>query len=274
METNVKYTIVGSFVIILLAAFVLGIIWLSSGFSFEKFKTYAIYMQESVSGLSIDSPVEYNGVSVGAVSSIELDNRNPHVVIILIKIKSDTPISKGTIATLNTRGITGITFVALKDKSTDLAPIRVLPGQKYPIIKTGPSLFTRLDTALSSLSSNLEQVSKSIQSLLNPENQQSIKEILSNLSRVTTTLVTNSRKFSILVENTSKASQQFSPLIRSSTNTMRTLETQTLPATYRMLNNLDNVSRTLTEISAEIKQNPSVLIRGSANKPLGPGETK
>jgi phospholipid/cholesterol/gamma-HCH transport system substrate-binding protein len=58
METNVNYTIVGVFVISLMAVTIFTIIWLSSGFSSNVTKMYKVYMTESVSGLNIDSPVE------------------------------------------------------------------------------------------------------------------------------------------------------------------------------------------------------------------------
>ncbi|HEX4045681.1 MAG TPA: MlaD family protein, partial [Gammaproteobacteria bacterium] len=130
METNVNYTIVGAFVIFLVTAIVLGIIWLSSGFSFQHYSTYLVHMQESVTGLTIDSPVEYNGVQVGNVTSIEINHDNPRQVELLLNIKKDTPITRGTFATLTSRGITGITYIALKDRGTDLRPLLVAPGQK------------------------------------------------------------------------------------------------------------------------------------------------
>src|ERR1700728_394360 len=120
METNVSYTVVGAFVITLLTATILAIIWLSSGFSFDQYSTFMVYMQESVTGLSIDSPVELNGVNVGTVSSITLNRKNPQLVELLLSIRNDTPLTKGTVATLNTRGFTGIAYLALKDKSTNL----------------------------------------------------------------------------------------------------------------------------------------------------------
>lgn len=274
METNINYTLVGAFVITLVTAIVLAIIWLSSGFSFEKYSTYIVYMQESVSGLNIDAPVEYNGVSVGTVRQIDLNHKNPELVEVLLSIKSNTPITRGTEATLTTRGITGITYIALKDKSTDLRPLVALPGQPYPVIKSSPSLFMRLDAALSQLSNNFNKISESLQSVLDKENVASIHQTLQNIERVTGTLAANSKKMDVILENASKASQQFGPLIQSSTTTMRMLESQTLPAMYRLLSNLDDVTRTLSQVSTELKQNPSILIRGSSKPVLGPGEKR
>lgn len=274
MDTNINYTLVGAFMIVLIATFVLAIIWLSSGFSFEHYTSYAIFSQESVSGLSIDAPVEFNGVEVGTVKSIQLDAHNPKLVEVVLNVKSSTPVSQGTTATLTSRGITGITFVALKDLGDNFAPLEKMKGQDYPVIKTAPSLMMRLDIALKNLSENIKSVSQSISTLLDPENQKSIKSILLNMNHFTAMLSTNSDKMASILQNTSKASLQLVPLIQSSTNTIKALEIQTLPATYRLLNNLDAASRTLSDVASEVKKNPSVLIRGSQPQPLGPGEKR
>lgn len=274
METNINYTVVGAFMVALISFLVLGIIWLSSGFSFEHYSTYLIYMQESISGLNVESPVEFNGVDVGSVETIQLNHKDPQLVELLLKIKSTTPVTQGTVATLKSRGVTGVTFVALKDDSTDLRPLVALRGQPYPVIKTAPSLFMRIDTALNTLSVNLDKVTQSVQAVLDKENQESIKGILINMNRVMNTLAANNERMTTIINNTSRASQQLGPLFQSSTAAMHTLETQTLPATYQLLNNLNEVTRNLTSVSVQLKQNPSVLIRGSALPPLGPGEVK
>jgi phospholipid/cholesterol/gamma-HCH transport system substrate-binding protein len=258
METNVNYSVVGAFVIVLLSAIIFGIIWLSSGLSFQSSGTFMVYMQESVAGLSIDAPVEYNGVNVGSVKSIDLNRKNPHLVELLLTIKNDTPITLGTVATLNTKGITGVAYIALKDNSTNLTPLRASPGQRYPVIKTAPSLFLRVDTALNKLSDSFSRVSYSIQTLLDPQNQNYIKRILKNLDDFTTNLSGNNKNINSLILNTSHASEQLTPALRTFIN-------QTLPAMNNLINNLDSVSKNL-------KENPSILIRGTQQQTLGPGE--
>lgn len=272
MENNSHYTAAGAFVIIFVAVTVLLIIWLSSGFSFTQYKIYKVYMQESVSGLNVQSPVEYNGVEVGSVKSIELDHKNPQLVELLLDIKESTPITVGTVATLQTRGVTGITFMALKDKSDNLTPLKVHKGDRYPIIKTAPSLFTRLDTALNKLTDNLHDVSVAIQKLLDKQNRKSMKEILINLRRITHTLAINDKKMTNILSNMSKASDQLTPMMTSTTGAMRMLQMQTLPATYQVMNNMNKITRSFSELASEIQQNPSIMIRGIERKSTGPGE--
>ncbi len=260
METNVKYTVVGAFVLTLLSLIILGIIWLSSGLSIEKYSTYLVFMQESVSGLSTDAPVEYNGVKVGAVKSISLHTADPRLVEVQLKIKEGTPITEGTEATLDSKGITGITFIALKDAGNNLNPLKAPPGQPYPVIKTVPSIFLRLDTALSKLNESFSTVSNSISSVLDPENLRSIKETLKHLNEVTAALSANTKELTRIIRNTSLATQQLQP-------TLQTFSVQTLPAIDSLLSNLNAVSQ-------QIKENPAILIRGTSPQPLGPGEHK
>lgn len=272
METNVNYTIVGAFVIVLLTAITMAIIWLSSGFALSRNKVYQVYMTESVSGLGVDSPVEYNGVDVGNVKSITINHQNPRVVELLLSIKSDTPITRGTRATLNTRGLTGIAYMALKDQGTDRTPLLAIDDQPYPVIPTAPSLFMRLDAALASITKSFEQVSQSFRGLLDEENLRSIKATLQNVQRVTGTLATNTAQMTTILQNTAKATQQLVPLLYSTQGAIQSIRSQTLPAANQAFSNLNDITNNLSETSVLIKQNPAVLIRGQSSQPLGPGE--
>ncbi len=267
MENKVNYTIVGAFVIILTAALVFGIIWLSSGLTLQHYQTYAVYMQESVSGLSVNANVEYNGVGVGKVKSIELYKKNPHLVIVLLDIKTNTPITRGTVATLTTRGITGLVFIALKDSGYDQEPLKAEKGEPYPVIATAPSIFVRLDTVLTQFSTNFRQITASLQSLLDKENLASIKQTLHSLQVITNAVAMNDKKIQAILRNTATASDSFSPF-------MKNLEVDTLPSASRMFTNFDETANSFSELSSEIKQNPSILIRGVDLQNLGPGETK
>ncbi|EKD73077.1 MAG: ABC transport system periplasmic substrate binding protein [uncultured bacterium] len=274
MDTQVNYAVVGAFVIVLFAAVVLSIIWLSSGFSMEKYTIYEVFMQEAVTGLSTEATVEYNGVAVGTVESITLDKANPHIVDLLLSIKANTPVTEGTFASLNTRGLTGITFLALKDKGTDIKPLKAKSGQSYPVIKTAPSIFLQLDTALGKLNDSVQRVSESLQSLLDKDNLHSIKQILENLNRVSGTLSNNSQKLTAIMNNTARASQNLPFFIEASANTMQILQRQTLPETNRVISNLVVITDNLSELSRELERNPAVLIRGQEPQTQGPGENK
>lgn len=258
METNVNYTIVGAFVIILTAAIVFILIWLSSGFSSEKYNIYRVMMREAVSGLNIGAPVEFNGVNVGTVSSIEINRKNPQLVELLLKIKHNTPVTNGTRAKLDIRSLSGTSYMQLEDKGNDMRPLKILAGQKYPIIPTTPSIIVRISSTLTQLTNSFNQISVSIQRLLSKENLISIRESLINLRKFTYMLSKDSDEIDSFLQNANKASLE--------------LKVQTLPAASRAITNFGNLSTDISKLSTEIKQNPAVLIRGKSPQPLGPGE--
>jgi len=142
-----------------------------------------------------------------------------------------------------------------------------MKGQKYPVIPTTPSIFMRLDSFLRGLSKNFREMSASLQAFLDEQNLKAIKASLHNIEMITDNMAKNNQRFTQIMKNTERTTLQLTPVLES-------LQTQTLPNISRLLINLDSVSRNLNDITDEIKQNPSILIRGSSPPPLGPGETR
>ncbi len=279
MESKVNYTIVGIFVICLITAIIIMSLWLSVGFSAKQYKLYCVYMNESVAGLTIDSPVQYNGVTVGHITDIHLNNQNPQQVKLLLTIENDAPITESTTATLMSQGLTGIAYIGLRSNSSNLSPLKTQPGENYPVIKTSPSLMVRLDTAVSDLTLNLNQISEELHSILDTDNQRALKQTLYNIDQLTGTLADNSKQLSttlksvnIFMQNSAKASQQFPELLKNGQMTLQIFNEQTLPAINSVINNLATTSNNLLATSKTIKQNPSVLIRGETAPTPGPGE--
>ncbi|MDQ8039940.1 MAG: MlaD family protein, partial [Rickettsiella sp.] len=166
MESKINYTLVGAFVVLLTIAFIIFVTWLSAGFTIKRYNTYLVIMNESVAGITTNSTVKYNGVDVGSVKKIFLCRNNPKQVRLLIQVEEHTPITAGTTATLNSQGLSGITYIALQGSDTDHAPLKIQPGEKYPIIRSTPSLFIRLDSALRDLTINMNQITQDINGVL------------------------------------------------------------------------------------------------------------
>jgi phospholipid/cholesterol/gamma-HCH transport system substrate-binding protein len=144
LESKANYTIVGIAVVLLLFGLITAALWLSEGFDRKTYHDYLVYMEEPVTGLSEGSLIKYNGVKVGLVSSIMLDT-NPQWVKLRLQIEDGTPITVSTVANLIPQGITGTTVLGLSVTSSDLTPLKALPGQPYPIIPYHPSIFNKLE---------------------------------------------------------------------------------------------------------------------------------
>jgi phospholipid/cholesterol/gamma-HCH transport system substrate-binding protein len=62
MESKINYTLVGGFVVLLLAGLIGFAYWLGKYGGQQEYSYYHVYMSESVAGLSNDSSVKYRGV--------------------------------------------------------------------------------------------------------------------------------------------------------------------------------------------------------------------
>ncbi len=306
METKVNYTLVGIFVLLLFTAIVIATVWLSAGLGSQNYKTYLVYMNESVSGLVLDAPVKYNGVTVGQVSDIELNLKNPRQVILTLQIQPRVPITETTYAILMEQGITGIAFIGLQ--TGEPAPLLIAHnGQKYPVIPSQPSFLMMLDQTIQRLSDNFNDMSNSVKTILNKQNVQNLQKSLTNIQEITKNVAANSQNISAtltdlktLMKNTAAASNQL-PSIMDSINAgsksiqqlsaklsitskainktaeqsniaIESFSNNILPETYSTLKDIKQATRSINGFSAELKENPSMLIKGKAPDHPGPGE--
>lgn len=300
MESKTSYTMVGLSVLVLLAALIATALWLSVGFGQKKHNIYAVYIHEAVTGLSEAAPVKFNGVQVGSVLKIKLNPLDPQQVKLLLNIEEGTPVTTSTTATLVSQGITGTSYVGLSASSSDLTPLQKIPNEPYPIIPTKPSLFTQLDSVLRDLTENVNSVSVRINKILDEENTRNVKKTLANFEKFTAVVAKNTNNIDGILQNTeklatnlAKASRDLPRVIKELKNmandvgqagqkvadTMKTgkaalekISQQTLPPATSLLHRLDSIAANLEQVSAQVRRNPSVIIRGSTEPKPGPGE--
>lgn len=264
-----------AFLAFLLVSILAGAIWYFV--SVSDYVNYQISTEESVSGLIADAPVEFHGVDVGRVKSVKLVRSNS--VRILLSIDKTAPITSASVATITSRGLasrgfTGYVYIAIEDVGVDSRPLAARPGETYPTIPTAPPRSMTLDGTLTQMNENVQAVTDLLQSTFDEKTIASLKQSVDNLQQVTKVLAENSRKLNSIVANTERASHRLEPLLESSHDTVRALQTQILPEAHKTLSNLDALSSSLSGVATRIHRDPSILIRGTRPPPLGPGEEK
>jgi phospholipid/cholesterol/gamma-HCH transport system substrate-binding protein len=184
METKARYILVGSFTLAAMAALLGFLLWLAQ---VEINRSYAQYdiVFDTVSGLSQDSVVRYNGVDVGTVLAIDLDRDNPQFVRVRIEISAATPVRQDTVATLSSQGVTGVSFVALEGGSPASDPLRTIPPAPVPVIASKPSVVQELTDAAPDLLKEAIALIEDVRKFTTPENREAIASILQNVESVT-----------------------------------------------------------------------------------------
>ncbi len=223
MDPRVNFTLVGLFVLAFGAALIWMTVWLSAQEDHKTYETYVAYVYESVAGLSPRAAVKYRGVDVGFVRKISLDKGNPERVRLLLNIEAGTPVKTDTVALLSVYGITGLAFVDLTGGNRNSPPLVARPGERYPEIRTGPSLLASASSGLvqaTQLAQEFKKIAEQILKLLNQENQDALSNTLRSIERITTALATRDQEIgttlvrvSAILDNAARTAQELPALL-------------------------------------------------------------
>lgn len=308
MDTKFDFAIVGVFVLVLGAALIGGVLWLTSAKYYgQSHSTYLCFVSESVAGLNPNAPVKYRGVDVGFVRRIGLNPTNVEEVQLTLAILRGTPVKEDTIAVLQTQGLTGIAYVELTSGLKDSPLLQARPGDDYPVIRSGPSLMTRLDTAVTALLANLTRATETFNAVLNPDNRRAMAATLADLQTLSRTLATRSPAIDAslaatarTMENTARFTAELPGLLRRVERSAESFDRMTqsvqqaganatqaldatrsdlqqftvegLPEVRELVADLRNLTAALNRFGNELERDPSVLLWGRPPAKRGPGE--
>jgi len=300
VESKVNFAIVGLFTLLLGAALVAILLWLGTDGRYRKtYDSYYVFMSESVSGLNLNASVKYRGVEVGNVRGIALDPSNSERVRLLLKIEHGTPVKVDSVAVLRTQGLTGIAYVELSGGSSQSPLLKPGPTGEYPVIQAGPSLMTRLDTALTSLLASINGVADKVNAVMDEDNRRTFKHSLEQIDKVTRALASRSTSIQASVDNaaltlkhSARASAELEQLIEHVGHSAEAVErlaneashttretgraVSAVPDTLQdmrlLVNDLRDLSASLRRVSDQLESNPATLVFGKPQPEPGPGE--
>ncbi len=182
MNAKTNYTLVGLFVIMSIVLTFVFVVWLVKPSDEKVMALFKIYFTESVSGLNIDSPVKYRGVTIGKVTKMHINPANVEEIEVDILVEKEAPIKTDTVAKLKAQGITGLSYIDLSEGSKQ-APLLYDGRKETPEIKSVPSFLFKVEESFGSVSLNLSQTLDSTRILLREENQEEITKILKHVAQ-------------------------------------------------------------------------------------------
>lgn len=119
METRASYVLVGAFVLGLIAAGIVLVLWMTGAPGRAGGITMTVQFEQDVTGLTDDALVRYRGIPVGKVQSIRLDPKNSEYVLVRIVVRPDARIYPDFVAAMEQQGLTGQPFIQLKRPPPD-----------------------------------------------------------------------------------------------------------------------------------------------------------
>jgi phospholipid/cholesterol/gamma-HCH transport system substrate-binding protein len=183
METRANYVLIGLFTLAVIASAFGFVLWFQSLHTTKARSPLRIVFEGPASGLRNGGSVNFNGIRVGEVVSVKLDN--PRRVVALAMIENNAPIRKDTLVGLEFQGLTGVAAISLKG-GEEAAPSVPLDEDGVPILTADPN---GLQDVTEAIRSTLQNVNKIV-----ADNQESIKNSLRNLDTFSSSLARNSAK--------------------------------------------------------------------------------
>lgn len=297
MEKNVPYVRVGLFVVVALIMMIALALFLAfKNMDTEKQSIYSILTEETVSGLTVGSPVKYHGLQVGSISLIQiadpkLTDTNDSLVVI-IKINANTPINSTTEAIFEPAGITGQLYVNLITDTELAAPV----SKSYNgilSIPNAPGLLKKYSIQLTELFKNMTTISKKVEKLLSPENVDNISSTIAGLNALIKTMNDQAAKITPALSKVGETLDQGQNTLKDISTTAKSItvianginkqlstgEFNLRPDIERLKNDIgkttrdaDALIRRVDSIMFEIQMSPIDFIFNGANLQPGPGE--
>ena len=190
METRARYLAIGVFTLSVIAAGFAFVFWLYSGGGFSDRTQYQIRFDGPVSGLLVGSGVLFNGIRVGEVTDLQLNDDDPKQVMATVAIDPATPVRADTTVGIDFQGLTGAPVVLLTGGSSTAPAIARDDGAIPTLVAEPGSGQSMTDAARTAL--------KKLDGILT-DNAEPLHDVITNIQTFSDALARNSDKVDSVV---------------------------------------------------------------------------
>jgi phospholipid/cholesterol/gamma-HCH transport system substrate-binding protein len=281
METRANFVLIGTFTLAVIAAAFGFVLWFQNLHTTKARSPLRIVFEGPAAGLRNGGSVNFNGIRVGEVLSVKLDN--PRRVVALAMVENTAPIRKDTLVGLEFQGLTGVAAISLKGGEVSAPPV--------PLDKDGVPVLTADPDALQDVTEAIRATLRNINRVV-AENQQSVTNSLHNVEAFTATLARNSERIDDIMGKIDAVMGKADGVVAKTDNIMLGLDTlaggreggelfQTVKSIRELAEDFDRRSgaliadgrRTLGDISRAVNnldRNPTRLLFGAGNSNAAP----
>jgi phospholipid/cholesterol/gamma-HCH transport system substrate-binding protein len=121
MKTQASNLMIGSTTLAVIAAAFIGLLGYRKIHSIQQRGPLRIVFEGSASGLNKGGNVNFDGIQVGEIISLKLDN--PRKVVAFTLVDNSAPIRKDTVVGLEFQGLTGVAAISLTGGAAAAAPV-------------------------------------------------------------------------------------------------------------------------------------------------------
>lgn len=304
MENKAYAFAAGIFTLLLCASLILIAMWMTG--ETEERDLFVLESRYPVTGLYLQAPVRFRGVDAGKVETIDLDPKDPRLILVRILVRTGTPITKGTYAQLGTQGVTGLSYVILDDDGS--RPERILAeAAEANRIPVRQSFLDEFATSGQELVSDVNRVARRLNGLLSDENQAQLVRTLASIESAANRMDKLAIQAGLAVSNVPALTEDARKVLARAEVVLGTInettmelgagigaldrvaksaermggaavslsnaaENDTLPRFNALLERLARSAGRLDRLLAELEEQPASFVFGRPQPAPGPGE--
>jgi phospholipid/cholesterol/gamma-HCH transport system substrate-binding protein len=194
MKTRASNLMIGSTTLAVIAAAFVGLLGFQKIHGIQQRGPLRIIFEGSASGLRKGGSVNFDGVQVGEILSLKLDN--PRKVVALVRLDNSAPIRKDTIVGLEFQGLTGVAAISLTGGADAAPPV--------PLDEDGIPVLTADLSETESIRDTLHNVDRVLVG-----NQAALKNALLNFETYTASLATKGDAIDSIIRKADNAFASF-----------------------------------------------------------------
>jgi phospholipid/cholesterol/gamma-HCH transport system substrate-binding protein len=265
METKANYVLIGAFTIVAGLALLLFGLWAAKYSSDRTWQEYRVVFREAVTGLSVGSPVQYNGIAVGSITELTLAPNDPRQVVARVRLNSTTPIKSDTRAKLGITSLTGPSIIQLSGGTPEAPSLTSIDTSDAPVIQTTPS-------ALQNITDTANRIVERLDEVLSDRNVASITATLHNLETLSGALADRDEGLQSLLLSARDAARNLDVTLKTTNGTIQRLDQNLVQQLPPILDKLDSALSKLDSASGnadKILGENRAAINSFANDGLG-----
>lgn len=252
---------------------------------FVKKVSYYTRLAESVSGLELGTPVKQNGVEVGDISSITTDSADITKSIVRFAVNKGTPMKTDMVASMGSYGITGLKYIEITGGSYSSPDIPV-GGEVKSELSTWGKITMRAD----SIALKVDHLLGNIIGITETQNKEHIDRLIKSSADLSAGMDTLTRdivairpgkrldgilsqleaasrdvKTKIHQAEVDETIHEYRKAAEGITGVAQKLDITVMRVQEDLSQSMSNMKETMKNMntfSRQIKENPSVLLRG------------
>ncbi len=233
METKANYVLIGAFTLIIGAALLLFGLWAAKYSSERTWQEYQIVFREAVTGLSVGSSVQYNGIAVGSITKLSLAPNDPRQVIALIRLDANTPVKTDTRAKLGITSLTGPSVIQLSGGTPQAPTLTTVDKREAPVIQTTPS-------ALQNIADTANRIVERLDQALSEKNVARLSTTLENLETLSGSLANRDEGLQSLIASARDAANNLDATLDTTNGAIQRLDKSLVQELPRILQKLES----------------------------------